>query len=103
MSGCSSWVYRIDVAQGNFVGQNDIDKLRIGMTKEQVIFVMGNPVLRDSFDHDRFYYIYEMKRGMKNRGDDFRTDFYVEFEDGRLSGVSGDFEVSEDFNIPLDN
>lgn len=103
LSGCSGWIFRIDVAQGNYIDQDDVDQLRIGMTKEQVVYVLGAPVLRDSFDHDRYYYVYEMKRGMKSRGEDFRKDFFVEFEDNKLIKVSGDFEVSEDFNTPLDS
>lgn len=65
-SACSNWIYRIDVPQGNFLDQRDVSKLRIGMTKEQVIYVLGNPVVQDSFDDDTWYYVYDMKRGMKN-------------------------------------
>jgi len=101
LSACSSWVFRIDVPQGNFLDEQDVEKLRIGMTKEQVIFVLGNPVLRDSFNKDTFYYVYEMKRGMKSRGEDFRKDLIISFNDDKVSEVTGDFELSEDFNIPL--
>jgi len=49
LSGCSDWIYRIDVPQGNFLEQKDVSKLRVDMSKEQVRFVLGNPVVEDSF------------------------------------------------------
>lgn len=101
MTACSSWVFRIDIPQGNFLDEQDVEKLRIGMTKEQVIFVLGNPVLRDSFNQDTFYYVYEMKRGMKSRGEDFRKDLIISFAEGKVTDVTGDFELSEDFQTPL--
>ena len=42
LSGCSL-VYRIDIPQGNYVEQKQVDKLRQGMTREQVEFVLGSP------------------------------------------------------------
>jgi outer membrane protein assembly factor BamE len=72
------------------------------MTKEQVIFVLGNPVVEDSFDNNTWYYVYEMKRGMKKRGEDFKKDLIIRFEDGKVAEVTGDFELPEEFNTPLD-
>ncbi|GAA0853270.1 outer membrane protein assembly factor BamE [Aliiglaciecola litoralis] len=102
LSGCVDWIYRIDVPQGNFLQQKDVDQLRIEMTKEQVIYVLGRPVVQDSFDHDTWYYVYEMKRGMRKRGEDFRKELIIEFKEDRVASVTGDFELSEDFNTPLD-
>lgn len=101
LSACSSWVFRIDIPQGNFLDVKDVEKLRIGMTKEQVVFVLGNPVLRDSFDNDTFYYVYEMKRGNKSFGEDFRKELIIQFEEDKIANVTGDFELSEDFHTPL--
>lgn len=101
LSACSSWVFRIDIPQGNFLDVKDVEKLRIGMTKEQVVFVLGNPVLKDSFNKNTFYYVYEMKRGMRGRGEDFRKELVIEFQEDQIAKVTGDFELSEDFNTPL--
>ncbi|GBL03411.1 outer membrane protein assembly factor BamE [Glaciecola sp. KUL10] len=101
-TACSNWIFRIDVPQGNYLDDRDVEKLRIAMTKEQVIFVLGNPVVKDSFDNDTWYYVYEMKRGMKKRGEDFKKDLIIRFEEGRVAEVKGDFELPEEFNIPLD-
>lgn len=102
LSACTNWIYRIDVPQGNYLAQKDVEKLRIGMSKEQVIFVLGHPVVQDSFDHSTWYYVYEMKRGMRKRGEDFRKEMIIEFVDDKVASVVGDFELSEDFNTPLD-
>lgn len=72
------------------------------MTKEQVIYVLGHPVVEDSFDKNTWYYVYEMKRGMTKRGEDFAKELIINFKDGKLTKVVGDFDLSEDFNIPLD-
>ncbi|OES34162.1 smpA / OmlA family protein [Alteromonas macleodii] len=80
-----------------------MEKLRVGMTKEQVIYVLGNPVVQDSFDDDTWYYVYDMKRGMKKRGEDFQKQMVINFVDNKVTTVEGDFELSEDFNTPLDN
>jgi len=50
LSACSSWVYRIDIPQGNYLEQKSIDKIQVGMTKEQVRFVLGSPVVIDAFE-----------------------------------------------------
>jgi outer membrane protein assembly factor BamE len=101
-TACSNWIFRIDVPQGNYLDDRDVEKLRIAMTKEQVIFVLGNPVVEDSFDNNTWYYVYEMKRGMKKRGEDFKKDLIIRFEDGKVAEVTGDFELPEEFNTPLD-
>ena len=101
-AACKNWIYRIDIPQGNYLDDRDVEKLRIAMTKEQVIFVLGHPVVEDSFDNDKWYYIYEMKRGMSKRGEDFKKDLIISFVDGKLVKVEGDFELSEEFDIPLD-
>jgi outer membrane protein assembly factor BamE len=102
LSACADWIFRIDIPQGNFLDEKDVQKLRIEMTKEQVVYVLGKPVLEDSFDHDTWYYLYQMKRGMKQRGEDFRKDLTIKFVDNKVAEVVGDFELSEEFNIPLD-
>lgn len=101
-TACSNWIYRIDIPQGNFLDEHDVEKLRIGMTKEQVEFVLGRPILKDAFDKDTWYYYYEMKRGMSKRGKDFEKHLTVNFVDNKVASVDTDFELSEDFNTPLE-
>ena len=40
--------YKFDIQQGNFITQQDVAKLQVGMTKEQVRFIMGTPLLNDA-------------------------------------------------------
>jgi outer membrane protein assembly factor BamE len=44
-----------------------------------------------------------MKRGMEKRGKDFQQQLVINFVDNKVTTVEGDFELSEDFNTPLDN
>ena len=99
LSGCSSWVYRIDIPQGNFLEQKDIDKLRIAMTKEQVKYVLGTPVAANAFDNDTWHYFYALKSG---NGKHFEKQLVIEFEDNKLQNIKGDFAKSADFDTPLD-
>jgi len=100
LSACSSWVYRIDIPQGNYIEQKSIDKIQIGMTKEQVKFILGSPVLVDTFDNDTWNYVYRFKSG-KSKKLDTQKNFTIEFKDDELISADGDFELSENFNIPF--
>lgn len=100
LSACSSWVYRIDIPQGNYLEQKSIDKIQIGMTKEQVKFVLGSPVMIDSFDADTWNYIYRFKSGRSAKLD-MQKSFIIKFEDDKLVSAEGDFELSENFKTPF--
>jgi len=55
------YVYTIDINQGNIIDQAMIDQLRPNMTKRQVLYVMGTPMLADFFHENRWDYIYQIK------------------------------------------
>ena len=61
LSACSTLefpgVYKLTIQQGNIVSQEMVDRLKPGMTRSQVQFVLGNPVLADSFEQDRWNYV----------------------------------------------
>lgn len=59
-------VYRIDVPQGNYLEQDKIDQLKVGMNKEQVTYLLGSPVLVDNFNQDRWEYIFIKREGHKD-------------------------------------
>lgn len=54
-------VYKISIPQGNIITQEMVDQLRPGMTKRQVIFVMGTPLIRDPYHQDRWDYVYNFQ------------------------------------------
>lgn len=57
--------YRIDIQQGNVVTQEMISKLKPGMTRQQVRFVLGTPPVVDPFRQDRWDYVYYYNKGGK--------------------------------------
>src|SRR5210317_830837 len=89
LSGCSSFpgVYKMDVAQGNEVTQEMVDQLRPGMTESQVRYVMGTPLLTDTFNQTRWDYIYQLVQE-DERVEQRRITLY--FDGGRLSRLEGD-------------
>lgn len=97
LSGCSL-VYRIDIPQGNYVEQKQVSKLRQGMTREQVSYVLGSPMLKDTFDANTWYYLYEFQPG---HGQKERKELTVRFANERLVAISGDFPQPAAFNSPL--
>lgn len=81
-------VYKIGITQGNIITQEMIDQLRPGMTKRQVIFVMGTPLIRDPFRQDRWDYVYSFQPGGGVRGQERVSVF---FENDQLLRFTGDF------------
>lgn len=61
MAGCIR-PYQIEIQQGNVVTREMIDKLKPGMTKNQVRFVLGTPLVTDEFHPDRWDYVYLYKK-----------------------------------------
>ena len=102
LSSCSSWVFKRDIPQGNFLEQKDIDKLQIEMTKEQVKFVLGSPVVVDSFYDDTWHYVYRFKSG-RDKKFDAKKQFIIKFVDNKLVSAEGDFELPESFYTPMVN
>ncbi len=102
VSGCSSWVFRIDIPQGNYLEKKDIEKLQIAMSKEQVKFILGSPVVVDSFDKDTWHYVYKFKSGRNERLDAQKT-FILKFTENELVSAEGDFELPESFNTPMEH
>jgi len=100
--GACSWnpfsVHRIDVQQGNALPQEAIDQLRVGMTPEQVTFLMGTPVASDPFRPDKWYYVYYLKPGKRPAIERVLT---ITFEDGRVTRIDRpEVESGEDPDQP---
>ena len=99
LSGCNiigsmdfPGVYKISIPQGNIITQEMVDQLRPGMTKRQVIFVMGTPLVRDPYHQDRWDYVYNFQPGGGERGQERLS---VLFQDDQLLEISGDFKPTE--------
>jgi outer membrane protein assembly factor BamE len=84
-------VHKISVQQGNVITQDMIDKLKPGMTRSQVAFIMGEPVLRNVFNDSRWDYLYTFELpGQYSR--DMRMSLY--FENDVLAYFTGDLAPS---------
>ena len=79
--------YRMEVQQGNYVTQDMVDKLKPGMTRNQVKFVLGTPLVADPFHHDRWDYVYILQR--QGRVVEQRRIVIV-FKEDKLERVEGD-------------
>jgi outer membrane protein assembly factor BamE len=76
-SGC---VYRINIQQGNFLDQGAVDQVKPGMTRSQVRYLLGTPMVADSFDKERWDYIYYLKKGRTRHVDSRRVTVYFDGE-----------------------
>ncbi len=89
--------YRIDLRQGNYLDQEMVSQLRKGMTREQVQFVLGRPLLADAFHSNRWDYVYYFQPGSKG-GNAEKRIFSVFFdEEGLLDYVEGDVTAGEEY------
>lgn len=84
-------VYKLDIPQGNIISQDMIDQLRPGLTKRQVNFIMGTPLVKDTFDQDRWDYVYNFQPGGGERVGERVTIF---FDNNAMTHFTGDFEQS---------
>ena len=84
-------VYTIDIEQGNMIDQSMVDQLRPNMTKRQVLYIMGSPMLADSFHQKRWDYLYSEQPGGEAR---MQKRISLFFEGDALVGVQGDMHPS---------
>ena len=67
LSACSTshfpWVYRIDVEQGNIVDEDKLEQVTLGMNRRQVKYLLGTPMIQDTFNQNRWDYFYSYETG----------------------------------------
>jgi outer membrane protein assembly factor BamE len=88
MAAC---VYRIDIQQGNLLKDKDIAQVEVGMTRSQVQFLLGTPMVSDSFHHDRWDYAYFLRKGRSPDVD--RRWVVVYFDNDRVSRIERDLTL----------
>lgn len=86
LSGCS--IYRMDVAQGNFITQETVDQVKPGMTRSQVRFLLGTPMVTDPFHPDRWDYYYSFLKGSESKPDTRLVTVF--FKGDVLTRIEGD-------------
>lgn len=97
LGGCSSspfsfapnfsWAHKVDIQQGTVVTKDMAEKLQTGMTREQVRFILGTPLIADVFHANRWDYPYRFQPG---RGEIQERKFTVFFENDRLARFDSD-------------
>ncbi len=81
----SSCIHKMDIPQGNIFSAEDVQKLHTGMTKEQVIAVMGSePILLNTFNDNQMNYVYTLKPGGESM---VEKSVILTFSHGRLSKI----------------
>ncbi len=83
------FVYRIDIQQGNVITQEMVDQLRVGMTKRQVRFVLGAPMVVDPFHAERWDYVYLYSPGSDGTSAATEQRVTLAFEDDRVKTITG--------------
>jgi outer membrane protein assembly factor BamE len=89
--------YTLDIQQGTAVDQKMIDRLSVGMTRNQVSLILGTPLLTDVMHADRWDYVYYTRK----QGDigEWRR-FTCFFKDDRLATIEGDVTLSAAAKAP---
>lgn len=90
LGGC---VYKVDILQGNHLDEGAIEQVKAGMTRSQVRFILGTPMIKDPFHADRWDYVYYFKKGGAN--DPERRRLVVYFENDAVLRLDRDAPVGE--------
>lgn len=92
LSGCWPRPYKLNITQGNRFVQSKLERVEPGMTREQVEFLLGAPVIVDPFQQDRWDYLYLLQPGY---GKPIRRMVSIHFsEDDRVTRIEGDLKFS---------
>ena len=85
LSGCAFFhLYRPTIQQGNLICDQSVSQLQPGMTTDQVLYLMGTPILSPVFQPDRWDYVYTIKRGNAPRYQRYVTLYFC---NGTLQNV----------------
>jgi len=82
LNGC---VYRMNIQQGNYLENSTLAQLQVGMTRSQVRYLLGTPMVPDAFDNDRWDYLYYLRKGRLTKPE--QRHLTVFFEDDKVARV----------------
>ena len=80
--GFSLRPYRMNVQQGNFLEAKDVDQVEVGMTRSQVRFLIGTPMVADPFNVERWDYVFFFKVGRTRN--EISSRLTIWFEEDRV-------------------
>lgn len=84
LTGCSWIMYKPSIQQGNMITQEQVSQLKLGMTEEQVRYIMGSPVLENTFETHRWHYVYSLQ---PNGGKLIQERVSLVFANGKLQSI----------------
>lgn len=92
LNSCTKIVpyYKPDIQQGNIITQAEVNKLKKGMTKNEVINTLGTPIVKNAFYTNQLIYV---NTNLPNRGQYTEKRLRLEFKHGRLISGEGDFKL----------
>ncbi len=92
LAGCSYLkypdVHKLTITQGNIINQEMVDQLRPGLTRSQVRYILGTPLLASTFDQSRWDYFFSIKQPGQ---EELRERISVYFSNDKLSYFTGDY------------
>ncbi|MES1937808.1 SmpA/OmlA protein [Salinisphaera hydrothermalis C27AD] len=92
LSACSLPVFfRVPIVQGNIVTADQVAKLQKGMTKKQVAYVLGTPLIQSPFEADRWDYVFYYRNPNAHVR---QSKLDLHFVNGKLSDIEGDEEYA---------
>ena len=94
LGGTSGCIYRMSVQQGNLLESTAVEQVEVGMTKSQVQFLLGTPMVQDTFHENRWDYTYYLQEGRSRDLD--RRWLVVYFEGDRVARIERDAELTPD-------
>ncbi len=99
LSACGLY-YRVPIVQGNVVTPDEVSKLKLGMTKRQVKYVLGTPLVDPSFEQNRWDYVFYY-RNPNAHVRQSKLDLY--FQNGKLADIEGNQEYTAQIMKTADN
>jgi outer membrane protein assembly factor BamE len=98
ISACT--MHKIDIQQGNLVKESEVEQLEQGMTRRDVRYILGTPLVVDPFHQNRWDYFYSLNR----RGEDvIKRRITVVFENDILVRIEGDIGVNTVKDVAQDD
>lgn len=81
--------HKISIQQGNLITQEMVNRLKPGMSKRQVEFVLGTPLIADTLSSDQWHYVYTLRT---SNGKALQKNLNVLFVNDELSELTGDYK-----------
>lgn len=91
--------YRVTIQQGNFISQEMLSQIKVGMTKDQIRFLVGTPLLADVFHGERWDYPFRLQKGS---GETTTSRIAIFFKDNKVARIdAGELPTEKDYLIRI--